>query len=105
MPKGMAVCGGECAGGGGAHVGEDERGGGFRGEAGEVDAVPSGGGGGEEAGRGAEGGVRGVVAYAEAVAVVGTAGVLWGGGLVVVGWGRKRVGQRSGRWGRRTEGE
>lgn len=78
MPEGMAVGGGEGAGGGGAHVGEDEGGGRLGGQPREVDAVPGGRGGGEEAGGGAEGGVGGVVADAEAVAVVGAAGVLRG---------------------------
>jgi len=83
MPERVAVCAGEGAGGGGADVGEDEGGGRFGGEPREVDAVPGGGGGGEEAGGGTEGGVGGVVADAEAVAVVGAAGVLqWRNGKI-----------------------
>ena len=72
----VAVGVGEGAGGGGADVGEDERGGGFRGQPGQVNTVPSGRGGREEAGRGAEGRVRGVVADAEAITIVRAAGIL-----------------------------
>lgn len=59
----------------GAHVGEDEGRGRFGGEAGEVDAIPSGGRAGEDARVGSQGWWR-VVANAEAVAVVRAAVIL-----------------------------
>ena len=71
----VAVEVGNAAFGRGAHVGEDEGGGRFGGQAGEVDAVPCGGRAGEDAGVGSEG-WWGVVAYAEAVAVVRAAVIL-----------------------------
>ncbi|MCJ1407568.1 hypothetical protein MMC19_001639 [Ptychographa xylographoides] len=77
VAEGVAVCVGEGAGGGGAHVGEDQRRSRVGGQTREVDAVPGRDGGGEEARLGAERGRR-VVADAEAVAVVGPAGVLLG---------------------------
>ncbi len=56
-------------------MGEDQGRGRFGRETREVDAVPSWGGGGEDAGRWAQRG-RGVIAYTEAVAVVGPAVIL-----------------------------
>lgn len=71
----MAVGVGEGALGGGAHVGEDELRGGFGAEPVQVDAIPGGYGGGEDAGGGTEG-WGGVVAESEAIAVVWAAAVL-----------------------------
>lgn len=76
VAEGVAVLVAKVAFGGCADVGEDERGGGFGGQALEVEAIPGGDGGGEDAGGGAEGG-GGVVAQPETVAVVRAAGVLW----------------------------
>ncbi len=77
MTEWMAVAIGERPLSRGAHVGEDERGGGLAGETFEIDAVPCGDRGGEDARFGTEGWGR-VVADAEAVAVMGTACVLGG---------------------------
>ena len=82
VPERVAVGVRERAGGGRAHVGEDQGRRRLRREAGQVDAVPRRDSGGEEAGGGAEGG-GGVIADAEAVAVVGAAGVLGGNGSEV----------------------
>lgn len=71
----VAVRIGKAALGGSAYMGEDQRGCGFRGETGEIDAVPSGRRAGEDAGVGSED-WRSVVANAEAVAVVRPAVVL-----------------------------
>jgi hypothetical protein len=68
----------------GPHMGEYERGSRLRGEALEVDAVPGRDRGGKDAGLGAEGGIC-VVAYAEAVAVMGTAAVETEAGVIGLG--------------------
>lgn len=75
IAKRVAVGVAEISFGGGAHVCEDEGGGGFGGESREVDAVPGGDGRSEDAGVGAERG-GGVVPDAEAIAVVWAAAVL-----------------------------
>ena len=77
MAERVAVGVGKAALGGGAHVGEDEGGCGFGGEAGEVDAVPCGRDAGEDARIWSEGRWC-VVADTEAVAVVRAAVVLGG---------------------------
>ena len=71
----VAVRVGQAAFRGGTYVSEDEGGCGFGSEAGEIDAIPSRGGTGEDAGVRSEG-RRCVVADAEAIAVVGAAVVL-----------------------------
>ena len=71
----VAVRVGQATFGGSADVGEDEGGGGFGGEAGEVDAIPGGNDTGEDAGVRPEGRWC-VVANAEAVAIMGAAVVL-----------------------------
>ena len=71
----VAVGVGQAALGGGAHVGEDERGCSFGGEAGEVDAVPCGRDAGEDARIGSEGRWC-VVADTKAVSVVRAAVIL-----------------------------
>lgn len=71
----MAVRVGQAALGGGAYVGEDQRGCRLGGEAGEIDAVPGGSRAGENAGVRSEG-WRCVVANSETVAVVRAAMVL-----------------------------
>ena len=81
-----------------AYMGEDEAGGGFRRDAGQVYAVPRRDRGGEDAGFGTEGG-GGVVADSEAVAVVRAAPVLVEG--LLAGGGNN--GGRRGRTRRRRE--
>lgn len=75
VPEGVAVLLAQVALRRGAHVRKNEGGGCFGGEARQVDAVPGGDGGGEDARLWAQEG-RGVVADAEPVAVVGAAVVL-----------------------------
>jgi hypothetical protein len=91
----MAVAVAEVAFSCGAHVGEDERGCGFGGDAREIYAVPCWNRGGEDAGREAQGGRR-VVADAEAVAVVRAAPVLVMSALVGEMWvrGKRRTRRR-----------
>ena len=75
MAERVAVGVGKATLGGGAHMGEDEGGSGFRGEAGEVDAVPCGRDAGEDARIWSEGWWC-VVADTEAVSVMRAAVVL-----------------------------
>lgn len=81
MGEGVAVGVAERTFGCGAHVSEDQSRRSFEGEAGEIDAIPGRRSGGEDAGAGAED-WRGVVAYAEAIAVVGTPVILERGALL-----------------------
>ena len=75
MCERVAVGVGQVTFSGGADVSEDERRGGFGGKAGEVDAIPCWDGGGEDAGGGSQTWSC-VIAYAKAVAVMGTSMVL-----------------------------